>query len=57
MISVKDKRTGVIRFEMTAEDIEKKRVNDRLFDLEKRIKLLEQKILLLEGDNKIDEWF
>ena len=52
MRSVKDKRTGVITFEMTAEDLEKKRINDRLFDLEKRIKLLEQKILLLEGDVK-----
>lgn len=52
MRSVKDKITGVITFEMTAEDLEKKRINDKLSELDKKIKAIEQKFLLLEGDVK-----
>ena len=55
MRSVKDKRTGVITFEMTTEDLEKKRINDKLSELDKKIKAIEQKFLLLEGDVK-NKW-
>jgi vacuolar-type H+-ATPase subunit I/STV1 len=44
MRKFRDPKTGAIRFEMTSEDIEKKKLYDKIKDLEKRIIQLENSL-------------
>ena len=55
MIKQRDKKTGVISFIPTAEDLEKNKLDVRLNEMERKIKYLENLIIDIKKDDVVDE--